>query len=234
MELLDPYMMPEYYWVEQSDLASGMQMMNMVDLNHQAWQPYPTYPYAVAPPKSVPTQLNPTAPDFSPRTTCSGAEDLKSEKKVVARLNKTDKYRMNGSNYNMKMPPVSMDLVMAANYMLNDIFGFINPQIPLRQKQIYKDDQNFYPTKKSSPPKSRKSRSPSPESIPLVKPEISYEKAELMAIAKSPLCQVTPQAWPLIAKNLPRLVRREGPTANLLIKEVRAIKKQEEEQKSIK
>ena len=49
-----------------------------------------------------------------------------------------------------------------------------------------------------------------------------------MAMAKSPLCQVTPQAWPMIAKKMPRLVRREGPTANIIIKEVRAIKKQGE------
>merc|ERR1711982_184676 len=48
--------------------------------------------------------------------------------------------------------------------------------------------------------------------VKLVPPEISYNRDELMNIAKK----------------LPRLVRREGPTANIIIKEVRAIKKQEE------
>merc|ERR1712241_581505 len=65
-------------------------------------------------------------------------------------------------------------------------------------------------------------------SIELVPPEISYDREELMNIAKSPLSQATPESWPAIAKKLPRLVKREGPTANIIIKEVRAIKKQEE------
>ena len=64
--------------------------------------------------------------------------------------------------------------------------------------------------------------------VKLVPPEISYDRDQLMNIAKLPLSQATPDAWPSIAKKLPRLVRREGPTANIIIKEVRAIKKQEE------
>jgi len=64
--------------------------------------------------------------------------------------------------------------------------------------------------------------------VKLVPPEISYNRDELMNIAKLPLSQATPDVWPSIAKKLPRLVRREGPTANIIIKEVRAIKKQEE------
>merc|ERR1712012_350447 len=64
--------------------------------------------------------------------------------------------------------------------------------------------------------------------VKLVQPEISYDRDELMNISKLPLSQATPDSWSSIAKKLPRLVRREGPTANLLIKEVRAIKKQEE------
>ena len=64
--------------------------------------------------------------------------------------------------------------------------------------------------------------------VKLVPPEISYNRDELMNIAKMPLSQATPDAWPSIAKKLPRLVRREGPTANIIIKEIRAVKKQEE------
>merc|ERR1712241_236339 len=65
-------------------------------------------------------------------------------------------------------------------------------------------------------------------SIELVPPEISYDREELMNIAKMPLSQAAPEAWPSIAKKLPRLVRREGPTANIIIKEITKIKKQEE------
>merc|ERR1711860_233098 len=46
--------------------------------------------------------------------------------------------------------------------------------------------------------------------VKLVPPEISYNRDELMNIAKMPLSQATPEAWPSIAKKLPRLVRREG------------------------
>jgi len=64
--------------------------------------------------------------------------------------------------------------------------------------------------------------------VKLVPPEISYNRDELMNIAKMPLSQAAPEAWPSIAKKLPRLVRREGPTANIIIKEITKIKKQEE------
>ena len=222
MSVIDPYMMPEYYWVEESDLVSGMQMMNMMELNHtMPYQPYPVYPYGVEDHFNTHTQLNPTAPDFSPRQS-----EPSGEKKIIdRRVSKGHKYN---NNCPMNVSPVSMDLVLAANYMLNDIFGFISPQLPLRQKPRYKDTK--YPTssKKNSSPKLPRSRSPSPCSVKLVMPEISYDKEELMELAKSPLCQVTPQAWPMIAKKMPRIVRREGPTANIIIKEVRAIKKQGE------
>jgi len=221
MSVLDPYLMPEYYWVEENDLVSGMQVMNMVNLNNHTWEPYPSYSYGVEDYYTPPTQLNPSAPDFSPRQAEPPGEKIISDTRVA----KTKRHYP--SNYPMKMSPVSMDLVLAANYMLNDIFGFIAPQIPIRQKPRYKDTKHN-PAKKAMSPKLPRSRSPSPCSVPLVKPEISYGKEELMAIAKSPLCQVTPQAWPMIAKKMPRLVRREGPTANIIIKEVRAIKKQGE------
>ena len=176
------------------------------------------------------TELNPEAPDFNPGNDQNNwaidAED-KSDYECV----------LNVGQEQLKMSAVSMDLVLAANYILNDVFSFIAPEMPMLEMPEmpeYQINRNVKFSKKSHYSNSQRYRSSSPGCLLLVKPEISYEKAELMAIAKSPLCQVTPQAWPMIAKNLPRLVRREGPTANLLIKEVRAIKKQEEEQKSIK
>merc|ERR1712083_662160 len=219
------------------DLVPGMQMLNMMELSPQAWEPYPAPLYSY----NIQTQLNPAAPDFSPRHADPPAQSeevqsekvqsekvqskkVQSENKVVRRLNMSEKYRQNP----LKMSPVSMDLVLAANYMLNDIFGFLGPQIPPRQNHRQKDGKIFPKNKKANSPKMPRSRSPSPCSVALAIPDISYGKAELLAISKSPLSQCTPQAWPAIAKNLPRLVRREGPTANIIIKEVRAIKKQGE------
>ena len=238
MEIIDPYMMPEYYMYDQyhSDLTSGMHMMNIVELNNQPWQPYPMISYAkedYVQQNSAPTKLNPAAPDFNPRNMASPPPNWTSDNKPIVYKNTSEKNIMKVRHDKMKMPAVSMDFVIAANYMLNDIFGFIAPQLPMKEKPRYRDDKNFHPSKTTPSPKIHENKSSSPSSVLLVKPEISYEKDALMAIAKSPLCQVTPEAWPMIAKQLPRLVRREGPTANILIKEVRAIKKQEEELKSI-
>merc|ERR1712131_452556 len=64
--------------------------------------------------------------------------------------------------------------------------------------------------------------------IKLVPPEISYERDELLKLAERPLSKTLPDSWLSIAKKHPRIVKREGPTANLIAKEVRALKKQEE------
>jgi len=236
MEIIDPYMMPEYYMYDQyhSDLTNGIQMMNIVELNHQPWQPYPMISYAkedYVQHNSAPTKLNPAAPDFNPRNmTTSPPPNWTGDNKPIVYKNTSEKNVMKVYHDKMKMPAVSMDFVIAANYMLNDIFGFIAPQLPRKEKPKYRDDKNLHASKTTHSPKIHENKSSPPSSVVLVKPEISYGKDALMAIAKSPLCQVTPDVWPMIAKQLPRLVRREGPTANILIKEVRAIKKQEEEQ----
>lgn len=64
--------------------------------------------------------------------------------------------------------------------------------------------------------------------IQLVPPQISYGKEELMAMARSPICRQTPQQWPDIAKELPGLVRRQGPTSKLILREMEELRKQEE------
>merc|ERR1719474_913030 len=64
--------------------------------------------------------------------------------------------------------------------------------------------------------------------IQLVPPKISYGKEELMAMARSPFCRQTPQQWPDIAKELPGLVRRQGPTSKLILREMEELRKQEE------
>jgi len=172
------------------------------------------------------TDLNPEAPDFNP-----GATDFFEDNDWHFSDQKSDyECVLNVGDDQLKMSAVSMDLVLAANYILNDVFSFIAPapEPPVMDMPQYHINQNIKFSKKSHYTNAKKFRSSSPCSVPLVKPEISYGKEELMAIAKSPLCQVTPQAWPMIAKKMPRLVRREGPTANIIIKEVRAIKKQGE------
>ena len=177
--------------------------------------------------ESSPTALNPDAPDFNP-----GNIELTDQKNWMFNpaQESDNECVINVGNEQLKMSAVSMDLVMAANYILNDVFSFITPEVPMLEMPEYEIKQNITPTKKPNSAKCNKYKGAYHAGMLLVKPEISYEKEELMAIAQSPLCQVTPQAWPMIAKRLPRLVRREGPTANIIIKEVRAIKKQEEEQ----
>ena len=174
--------------------------------------------------ESGPTELNADAPDFNP-----GNLDQKNGMFDPAQESDYECV-INVGNEQLKMSAVSMDLVMAANYILNDVFSFITPEVPMLEMPEYEINQNVTNSKKINSAKCNKYKGAYHAGMRLVKPEISYGKDELLAIAQSPLCQVTPQAWPMIAKSLPRLVRREGPTANIIIKEVRAIKKQEEEQ----
>jgi len=121
-----------------------------------------------------------------------------------------------------------------SDYILNEAFIIVDPEFPYLDFPYINMGKSLH-GKKQKMKKGYKGRQEKEEeeeeeesSIELVPPEISYDRDQLMNIAKSPLSQATPEAWPAIAKKLPRLVRREGPTANIIIKEVRAIKKQEE------
>ena len=237
MDTIDPYMMTSYYPMPSyypMDLARSMQMPNIMEVDHMGWERCEKLSDTecdncldASKEESGPTELNPDAPDFNP-----GSIELTNQKNwMFDPAHETDyECVINVGNEQLKMSAVSMDLVMAANYILNDVFSFITPEVPMLEMPEYEINQNVTPTKKPNAAKSNKYSGAYHAGMLLVKPDISYEKAELMAIAQSPLCQVTPQAWPMIAKRLPRLVRREGPTANIIIKEVRAIKKQEEEQ----
>jgi len=231
MDTLNPYMMPSYYWYEPMDLPQGMQMMNTV-----GWQPeYDTYEDVTYDDTGL-TKLNPTAPDFQPghmNTSDQKTWNYDNQQPVVQRKSHFEQFSHVG-NEQLEMPAVPMDIVFGANYLFNDFFGFCAPEVPMLKMPYFEANKKVNNPKKTNSTKLNKPSSSSYKGVTLVKPEISYGKEELMAIAKSPLCQVTPQTWPMISKRLPRLVKREGPTANILIKEVRAIKKQEEEQNSIK
>ena len=124
-------------------------------------------------------------------------------------------------------------------FILNDAFIIVDPEYPfIDLPYIHNGKSGFTSGKKPKGFKKGgfkafkdfnkdKLEDTEESTVKLVPPEISYNRDELMNIAKMPLSQATPEAWPSIAKKLPRLVRREGPTANI-IKEIRAFKKQEE------
>ena len=239
MDTLNPYMMPSYYWYDPMNLAPGMQMMNMMEQDTMSWEPCDKLSDSecdacvdVTKDDTGQSKLNPAAPDFNPENfNLSDQNNWLCDIQPSTTKQESDfECVINVGNDQLKMSAVSMDLVIAANYILNDVFSFITPEAPMIELPHSEVDKSFHPSKKNKSVKFDKSISPYYGRVMLVKPEISYGKEQLMAIAKSPLCQVTPQAWPMIAKKLPRLVRREGPTAKIIIKEVRAIKKQEEEQ----
>jgi len=195
MAMLDPYIMPEYYWYEDDP---------------QYWVPYPGYP-----------PVDPSATEYSQE---NGDPWMYNSGALVP---------INKPYHGAGLQPVPVDLVMAANCMLNDFFGIISPDIHRTSRPRHKNGKVPTTNKKQTVTPPLKSRSPSPPTVKLVKPEISYNREELMNLSKSPMSQTTPPSWAAIAKKVPRLVRREGPTANILIKEVRAIRKQEEEKKSM-
>ena len=120
------------------------------------------------------------------------------------------------------------------NYIVNDAFIIVDPEFPFIDLP-YLQLPGAGPYKKAG--KGRKGGQCDPveeeeeeyTGPALTPPEISYDRAELLQLSKSPLCQAAPDTWPGIARKLPRLVRREGPTANIIIKEVRAIRRQEEQ-----
>jgi len=224
---MDPYMMPTYYWYDTMDIAKGVQMMSMMEQDPIGWQNCEKISDSecdacveVNKDTSTAPKLNPGAKDFNP-----GNVDLYDENTWVCENQPA--LLMDNSiencHFSLMNNQVTLDFVNAANYIFNDVFSFI---VPEAHSEVYK---RFYPSKKPKLGKSHKSAGSSYGGMKLVKPDISYNKEQLMNIAKSPLCQVTPEAWPSIAKKLPRLVRREGPTAKIIMKEVRAIKKQEEE-----
>merc|ERR1711953_286851 len=110
-----------------------------------------------------------------------------------------------------------------SDYILNEAFIIVDPELSYLDFPYINMGKNLHGKKqKGYKARAEKEEESEESSIELVPPEISYDRDELMNIAKSPLSQATPEAWPAIAKKLPRLVRREGPTANIIIKEVRA------------
>ena len=71
----------------------------------------------------------------------------------------------------------------------------------------------------------------SESTVLFVKPDIIYNKQELIEMSKSPLCRKTPKTWEGILKELPEVARRPervGPTSKLILREMEGLRKQEE------
>ena len=83
-----------------------------------------------------------------------------------------------------------MDLVSTAKIVLNEFFNICPPAQELEEE-----------------PDTRDGSSPTME---LVKPDITYDKEQLLEIAKSSMCKNTPESWDVIVKELPGVVRRPG------------------------
>ena len=101
----------------------------------------------------------------------------------------------------------SLDLDKTAKIVLNEFFNVI----PTEERR---DERSS-----SRPPTIEAVESEDEEpGIELVQPSISYNKQELMAMARSPFCRETPTSWTEIAKETPGVVRgqkRSGPTSKL-------------------
>jgi len=135
-------------------------------------------------------------------------------------------------NDELKVSGVSLDLVKTAKIVLNEFFNICNPEDAIMESPPPElDEKNFGARRKNISGGSSKSTESDSGTIALVKPEISYEKQELMAMAKSPLCKVTPSTWGEVTKELPGVVRRAdraGPTSKIIQREMEGLRKQEE------
>ena len=112
----------------------------------------------------------------------------------------------------------SRDLVKTAKIVLNEFFN-----------------QTSHPEEEVGPETpadvSASSGYASSPTIEMVKPDITYNKEQLLEIAKSSMCKNTPESWDVIAKELPGVVRRPrraGPTSKLILREMEGLRKQEQ------
>lgn len=64
-------------------------------------------------------------------------------------------------------------------------------------------------------------------SLCMLKPEISYEKDELLRLSKSPLCRDAPRDWEKIVNEFPHISKKEGAPSKHFLREMEMLKKQE-------
>jgi len=135
-------------------------------------------------------------------------------------------------NDELKISGVSVDLVKTAKIVLHEFFDICPPEDAIMESPPPElDEKSSGARRKNISGGSTKSTDSDNGSLSLIKPEISYEKHELMAMSKSPLCKVTPTTWNAVTKDLPGVVRRAdraGPTSKIILREMEGLRKQEE------
>jgi len=112
----------------------------------------------------------------------------------------------------------SMDLVKTAKIVLNEFFNQTSSPEEEMEPEVPADVS------------ARRGYVSSP-TMEMVKPDITYNKEQLLEIAKSSMCKNTPESWDVIAKELPGVVRRPqraGPTSKLILREMEGLRKQEQ------
>jgi len=143
----------------------------------------------------------------------------------------------------------SADLVRTAKIVLNEFFNICPPGeeskeaafpliLPPKVRQEPGESWDRREQRPSGDPGQQEVvvEDEEPSTIELVKPEICYDKASLLAMSRSPLCKVSPGSWEEVARELPGVVRRQpgsatslpGPTSKLIQREMEGLRRQEE------
>jgi len=135
-------------------------------------------------------------------------------------------------NEELKVSGGSVDLVKTAKLVLHEFFNICPPEDAIMESPPPElDEKTFGARRKNISGGSSKSTDSDSGTMVLVKPEISYEKQELMALSKSPLSKMTPTTLTEVTKDLPGVVRRAdraGPTSKIILREMEGLRKQEE------
>ena len=114
-----------------------------------------------------------------------------------------------------------MDLVKTAKIVLNEFFNNTSPEGDMAPEMAPEMPEDV----------SASNGDTTSPTVEMVKPDITYDKEQLLEIAKSSLCKKTPESWDVIAKELPGVVRRQGragPTSKLILREMEGLRKQEQ------
>lgn len=113
---------------------------------------------------------------------------------------------VNGNTINLSSN--DKDLVNTSKEVLLEFFTIIEDE-KIEREEIEGDDEDEC------------------SSLVFAKPEISYEREELMSLSKSPLCGDTPFNWDKISNDNPYIVKKAGAPSKHFLREVELIRKQE-------
>ena len=226
--------------LEEWPAVARVHMLELLEMRSMAWAPSESVTQyyrqklqqiearSLAPqPRTAPVQLNCEAKEFNPsrlrqsrsvdNTGASAKEELSKPQPgmTTGMPSKTAKKEIMAEKRDVKefsqivqirdetitITGKSLDLVKTAKIVLNEFFNVI----PTEERR---DERSS-----SRPPTIEAVESEDEEpGIELVQPSISYNKQELMAMARSHFCRETPTTWTEIAKETPAVVRgQKGP-----------------------